>query len=169
MSLNRLVLVLNASYEAIRICPARRALTLVHKGAAVVQEVSSYVIRTPQVTVPVPSVIRLVRYRKVPRQKRVASRKNIFLRDGYTCQYCVKKLSPPELTIDHVVPKSKGGGNEWENAVACCKPCNSKKGDRTPQEAGMALYKVPRSIGVHAKHRLMAGNDNAIWDRYLFV
>lgn len=168
-NLNRLTLCLNASFEAIRICSARRALTLVHKGAAVVQEVSPYTIRTPQISVPIPSVIRLVRYRKVPRQKRVASRKNIFLRDQNVCQYCSNRFATPELTLDHVIPKSRGGSNEWENIVACCKPCNHRKGDRTPAEAGMALVKAPRPIGVHAKHRLLAGGNEETWDKYLFV
>ncbi len=93
MSLNRLVLVLNASYEPIHICTARRAITLTCKGAAVVEELSAYTIRTSKLNIPVPNVIRLVRYRRVPRQNRSVSRKGIILRDGSACQYCGSVLA----------------------------------------------------------------------------
>lgn len=168
MSLNRLVLVLNASYEPINITPARHALTLVFKGAAVVEDVSRYVVRTAKISIPVPNVIRLVRYRRVPRQNRSVSRKGILLRDGFTCQYCQTKLAAGELTLDHVIPRSRGGLSTWENLAACCFPCNNRKGNRTPDEAGMVILKQPRQISIHAKHRLMAG-DSSAWDRYLFA
>ena len=168
MSMNRLVLVLNASYEPIHICSARRALTLVLKGAAVVEERSAFTVRTAKLHIPIPSVVRLFKYRRIPRQNRSVSRKGIILRDGATCQYCRKKLPPKDLTLDHVVPRSRGGESTWENLVACCYPCNNRKGNRTPQEAGMVLAKLPRPIGIHARHRLMAG-DEKVWERYLFV
>ncbi|MGO9262315.1 MAG: HNH endonuclease [Bryobacteraceae bacterium] len=167
MSLNRLVLVLNASYEPIHICSARRAITLVCKGAALVEEVSPHMIRTSKINVPVPNVIRLTRYRRVPRQNRSVSRKGILLRDGFTCQYCHSKLAPSELTLDHVLPRSRGGGSVWENLVASCFACNNRKGDRTPQEAGMPLVRPPRQLGIHAKHRLLA-SDSQSWEKYLF-
>jgi 5-methylcytosine-specific restriction endonuclease McrA len=167
MSLNRLVLVLNASYEPINIVPARRALTLVLGGKALVEERSKFVIRTSKINVPVPSVIRLVSYRRIPRQNRSISRKGILLRDGGTCQYCRSTLPPKDLTLDHVIPRSRAGESTWENLVACCFPCNNRKGNRTPQEAGMALAKQPRQITIHAKHRLMIG-DESTWERYLF-
>lgn len=167
-SLNRLCLVLNASYEPINITAARHALTLVFKGAAIVEEVSHHVVRTSKISIPVPNVIRLIRYRRVPRQNRSVSRKGILLRDGFTCQYCSGRLPAGELTLDHVTPRSRGGGSTWENLVACCFPCNNKKGNRTPQEAGMELSKQPRQVSIHAKHRLMAG-DSVVWDKYLFA
>ena len=167
MSLNRLVLVINASYEPINICSARRALTLVLKGAAVVEEVSAYVVRTSKISIPLPSVVRLQKYRRVPRQNRSVSRKGIVLRDSSTCQYCRQKLPPRELTLDHVIPRSRGGASTWENLVASCKPCNNVKGDRTPAEAGLTLTKQPRQITIHAKHRLLIG-DEKTWERYLF-
>lgn len=167
MSLNRLVLVLNASYEAIQVATARRALTLVCKGAAVVEESSPFMVRTSKITLPIPSVIRLVRYRRVPRQNRSVSRKGIILRDRGACQYCGAVLAGKELTLDHVMPRARGGNSVWENLVACCFPCNNHKGNRTPQEAGMALTRQPRQISIHAKHRLMIG-DEQIWDKYLF-
>jgi 5-methylcytosine-specific restriction endonuclease McrA len=168
MMINRLVLILNASYEPVTICTVRRAITLVMKGAALVEEVSGYVIRTPQVSVPVPSVIRLRTYRKVPRIKRSVSRRGIVLRDNSSCQYCGGKFESRELTLDHVIPRSRGGQSTWENLVAACLRCNNKKGNRTPQEAGLTLLRAPRPIGIHAKHRLMAGDEKR-WDKYLFV
>jgi 5-methylcytosine-specific restriction endonuclease McrA len=167
MSLNRLCLVINASYEAINVTSARRALTLVFKGAAVVEEVSAYTIRTSKIKVPVPSVIRLMKYRRVPRQNRSVSRKGILLRDGSTCQYCSARLPAGQLTLDHVLPRSRHGQSTWENLVACCFGCNNRKGGRTPQEAGMVLAKQPRQISVHAKHRLLA-SDAEVWNKYLF-
>jgi 5-methylcytosine-specific restriction endonuclease McrA len=167
MSLNRLVLVLNASYEPINIVPARRALTLVLGGKALVEERSKFVIRTSKINVPVPSVIRLMSYRRIPRQNRSISRKGILLRDGSTCQYCRSTLPPKDLTLDHVIPRSRAGESTWENLVACCFPCNNRKGNRTPQEAGMVLAKQPRQITIHAKHRLMIG-DESTWERYMF-
>jgi len=167
MTLNRLVLCLNASYEPVNICSARRALTLVFGGKALVEEVSAHVVRTSKISIPLPSVIRLEKYRRVPRRNHSVSRKGIIFRDGSTCQYCLKKLPAKELTLDHVVPRSRGGGSSWENLVASCCPCNNRKGDRTPQEARMPLMKQPRQIGIHAKHRLLAGDEKS-WERYLF-
>jgi 5-methylcytosine-specific restriction endonuclease McrA len=166
--LNRLCLVINASYEAINVTSARRALTLIFKGAAIVEEVSAFTIRTSKINVPVPAVIRLIKYRRVPRQNRAVSRKGILLRDGNACQYCSVQLPAGRLTLDHVIPRSRGGQSTWENLVACCFECNNMKGDRTPQEAGMALAKLPRQVTVHAKHRLLAG-DAKTWDKYLFA
>jgi len=167
MSLNRLVLVLNASYEPINICAARRALKLVFKGAAVVEQVSAFTVRTAKIHIPVPSVVRLLQYRRMPRQNRAVSRKGIILRDDGTCQYCRSKLPPKNLTLDHIIPRARGGDSTWENLVACCFTCNNRKGNRTPQEAGMALAKPARQVTLHARHRLMAGDEKA-WERYLF-
>lgn len=166
MSLSKQVLVLNASYEAINVCTARRALMLVLAGAAAVEEVSDYVVKTPRMEIPVPSVIRILKYTKMFRKERSVSRKGILLRDKNTCQYCGKSLPAKELTLDHVNPRAKGGGNTWENLVACCWKCNNKKGDRTPKEAGMSLARVPKQIGFYQKHRLLALDEG--WDKYLF-
>jgi 5-methylcytosine-specific restriction endonuclease McrA len=168
MSLHRLVLVLNASYEPIHITTARRAFTLIFKGAAVVEERSAYVVRTDKIDIPVPSVIRLLRYRRVPRQNRSVSRKGILLRDRSTYQYCRREMMPAALTLDHVIPRSRGGESTWENLVASCRLCNNRKGNRTPGEAGMELARAPRQISIHAKHRLMAG-DQDVWSRYMFA
>lgn len=168
MSLQRLTLVLNASYEAINVVSARRAMTLVMKGAAVVERSSSHMIRTSKLTLAIPSVVRLREYRRVPRMNRAVSRKSIMLRDRYTCQYCRVVFLPKQLTLDHVIPRSRGGLNTWENLVSACYPCNNRKADRTPSEAGMSLAHKPAQIGIHAKHRLMLGSDSADWDQYLY-
>lgn len=167
MSINRLVLVLNASYEPINMVPARRAIALVMKGAALVEHASAHVIRTSRLNVPVPSVVRLLCYKRVPRPNRTVSRRNILLRDRYSCQYCGEVLPPKSLTLDHVIPRSRSGQSTWDNLVACCQGCNNRKGNRTPAEAGMTLAKKPGHVGIHARHRLMIG-DSSEWDKYLF-
>jgi len=89
------------------------------------------------------------------------------LRDRNTCQYCHAALAPRSLTLDHVVPRSRCGASTWENLVACCFACNNRKGDRTPEEAGMPLIRKPMPVGLHAKHRLVAGEMDG-WEKYLF-
>ena len=123
------VLVLNASYEPINICAARRALVLVLKGVAMTEEENGHFLHSQRVVLRLPSVIRLLEYRRIPHQSRALSRKNILLRDRNTCQYCGAVLASGELTLDHVVPRSRGGLSTWENLVACCHPCNRRKGN----------------------------------------
>jgi 5-methylcytosine-specific restriction endonuclease McrA len=168
MTLQRPVLVLNASYEPINIVSARRAITLVMKGTALVEESAAHSIRTARLSIPIPSVVRLLVYRRMPRLNRSVSRKSIMLRDRHTCQYCHRPFAPKALTLDHVTPRSKGGGSTWENLVAACYACNNRKADRTPAEAGMILSRKPAPIGIHAKHRLMIGADDSVWNKYLF-
>lgn len=168
MSLQRLTLVLNASYEPINVVSARRAITLVMKGAALVEKASPCTVRAARVSFVIPSVVRLLGYRRVPRMNRAVSRRSVLLRDRHTCQYCLRAFEAKRLTLDHVVPRSRGGGSTWENLVACCLVCNNRKADRTPGEAGMLLAKNPGQIGAHARYRLMVGGEEAGWDRYLF-
>src|SRR6478609_27173 len=128
------VLVLNASYEPINICAARRAIVLVLKGVAMTEEENGHFLHAARVRVPMPSVIRLLEYRRIPHQTRALSRKNILLRDRNTCQYCGIVLNSGELTLDHVQPRSRGGLSTWENLVACCHSCNRRKGNRLLHE-----------------------------------
>ena len=132
----RNVLVLNASYEPLSIVSFRRATCLVLDDKAEIVEHDGSVLRSPSVTVPVPSVVRL-RYmvRVARRRQAVLSRRAVFARDDHTCQYC----GGPADSIDHVLPRSRGGGHDWENLVAACRRCNLAKRDRTPEEAGMRL------------------------------
>ncbi len=172
-SLDRLhkpVLVLNASYEPINICAARRALVLVLKGVASAEEHSHAHVHSvrhshagafgdPTAGIP-----------PHPASDAGLSRKNILMRDRYTCQYCHRTMSSAELTLDHVVPRSRAGETTWENLVACCHPCNNRKGSRTPEEAGMRLARAPRPFSLHtSRHlmRLLAKSDDR-WRKYLF-
>lgn len=164
------VLVLNATYEPVNVCGARRALILILKGAALAEEESAKEIRSASLVVRVPSVIRLLEYHRIPYQTRVLSRRNILIRDHYTCQYCAGTFPAAELTLDHVLPRSQGGKSAWENLVACCYACNNRKGDRTPEQAGMKLLRAPRPFNLHtSRHlmRLMAHSDSR-WRKYLF-
>lgn len=172
-SLDRLrqpVLVLNASYEPINICAARRALVLVLKGVASAEEETHVPVHSPRHVLRLPSVIRLLEYRRIPHQGRSLSRKNILLRDRYTCQYCHRTLPSAELTLDHVVPRSRAGESAWENLVACCHTCNNRKGSRTPEEAGMKLARAPRPFNLHTSRHLMRllARSDAQWRKYLF-
>lgn len=165
------VLVINASYEPVSITTARKAFTLIMKGAAIVQEPSDVTIHTSRMTLPVPSVIRLINYREIPAQYRTLSRRGIMMRDKHTCQYCSRKFaSNSEATLDHIVPSSKGGMSVWENLVACCWPCNNRKGDKTAEECGMKLKHQPRPFNRHTSLGLyrQAGADTPKWQRYLF-
>jgi 5-methylcytosine-specific restriction endonuclease McrA len=168
--LQRPVLVLNASYEPINICAMRRALVLILKGVASAEEHSHGHVHSHRQSIAIPSVIRLLEYRRIPHQTRALSRKNILMRDKYTCQYCHKVLPSAELTLDHVIPRSRGGETAWENLVACCHGCNNRKGNRTPDESGMRLNRPPRPFSLHtSRHlmRLLARSDDQ-WKKYLF-
>jgi 5-methylcytosine-specific restriction endonuclease McrA len=168
--LQRPVLVLNASYEPINICAARRALVLVLKGVASAEEESAIAVHSARAHVRLPSVIRLLEYRRIPRQTRALSRKNILMRDRYTCQYCHRVLPSADLTLDHVIPRSRSGESAWENLVACCHHCNNKKGGRTPEEAGMKLARQPKPFTLHTSRHLMRmlGKGETQWHKYLF-
>jgi 5-methylcytosine-specific restriction endonuclease McrA len=168
--LHRPVLVLNASYEPINVCAARRALVLVLKGIASAEEVTHHQVASSRNSLRLPSVIRLLEYRRIPHQSRALSRKNILMRDRYTCQYCQKIMPSGELTLDHVIPRSRAGETTWENLVACCHPCNNRKGSRTPEEAGMKLLRPPRPFSMHTSRHLMRllGNSDDQWRKYLF-
>jgi 5-methylcytosine-specific restriction endonuclease McrA len=168
--LQKPVLVLNASYEPINICAARRALVLVLKGVAAAEEESNQAVHSARHIVRLPTVIRLLEYRRIPHQTRALSRKNILMRDRYTCQYCLRTLPSSELTLDHVIPRSRAGESAWENLVACCHPCNNRKGNRTPEEAGMKLSRQPRPFSLHTSRHLMRllGKSDEQWRKYLF-
>jgi 5-methylcytosine-specific restriction endonuclease McrA len=135
------VLVLNQSYEPLAVCRARRAVVLIFEGKAEMLEDGLGHIHSISRTYPLPSVIRLARMVKRPRRQRKMSRFEIFSRDKYTCQYCGVKTR--QLTLDHVVPRFRGGQHTWENVVSACVACNRHKAGRTPEEAHMKLIKTP--------------------------
>ena len=165
------VLVLNASYEPINVCAARRALVLVLKGVAMTEEENGHFLHAARIAMRVPSVIRLLEYRRIPHQSRALSRKNILLRDRNTCQYCATVLPSGELTLDHVIPRSRGGSSTWENLVACCHTCNRRKGNRMLSEiTDMKLLKEPRPFSLHTSRQIMRmlGRGDDRWRKYLF-
>ena len=164
------VLVLNATFEPINVTAVRRAMVLLLKGVAQAEELNHAVVHSASRALRVPSVIRLLAYRHIPQQTRALSRKNILLRDHNTCQFCGGSFSASELTLDHVLPRSRGGRSSWENLVACCYQCNNQKGDRTPEEAGLELVRRPRPFTLHTSRQLMRliGHKDEKWRKYLF-
>jgi 5-methylcytosine-specific restriction endonuclease McrA len=164
------VLVLNASYEPINVTPVRRAVVLVLKGVATTEEEDGAYIHAARIAFRIPSVIRLCEFRRIPFQSRALSRKNILMRDRSTCQFCGCVLPATELTLDHVIPRSRGGHTDWDNLVACCHPCNNRKGGRTPEEAGLRLLRSPRPFTLHTSRQLMRmmGRSDERWRKYLF-
>ena len=165
------VLVLNASYEPINICGARRALVLVLKGIARTEEEHGLTLHAQRSRIAMPSVIRLLEYRRIPHQTRALSRKNILLRDRNTCQYCGEAFASGDLTLDHVVPRSRGGNSTWENLVACCHSCNRRKGNRMLNEIeDMILLREPRPFSLHTSRQIMRmlGRGDDRWRKYLF-
>lgn len=139
------VLVLNVSYEILNITGWQRAVCLIFSGKAEMLEEGDRMIRSVSTELRLPSVIRMNYYIKKPRLFVPLSRSNVFMRDRYTCQYCGQARRSPELTLDHIVPRSLGGETCWENIVTACRRCNTKKGNRTTEMAGMKLLKRPRT------------------------
>ncbi len=135
------VLVLNQDYQPVNICQARRAVVLVFQGKAEILENGLGLIKSVSYSLPIPSVIRLAHLVRRPRFQRKITRYEVFNRDRYKCQYCNKETK--ELTLDHVIPRSRGGEHSWENVVSCCTHCNRHKAGRTPEEAGMKLICRP--------------------------
>jgi 5-methylcytosine-specific restriction endonuclease McrA len=134
-------LVLNLDYQAIALCEPERALVLVLEGKAeLIAPVDGRYFRSVRQRFPVPSVIRLRRYLQLPFQRVALTRHNVFRRDGFRCAYCG---SVHDLSLDHVLPRAQGGKTHWKNLVTACRPCNSRKGDRTPEEAGLELPVQP--------------------------
>jgi len=138
------VLVLNQSYEPIRIVNWQRAIKdWVIGKVEIIKEYKDKELRSAFLVIKMPAVVRLINSFRKPRKAIKYNKMNLFARDRWKCSFCGEKKATSELTKDHVIPKSKGGKTTWENIVTCCKECNTKKGDRTPKEAGMRLRKKP--------------------------
>jgi 5-methylcytosine-specific restriction endonuclease McrA len=161
------VLVLNASYEPINVCTVRRAAVLVLKSRAEVLEKGDGALHSERLELDRPCVIRLIRYVRIPRDvhRRKITRKAVLARDAYTCQYCGHET--PGLTVDHVIPRSRGGESVWENIVASCAPCNRRKGNRMPREARMHPAKRPKAPGPTVFIRIAAPRIPLAWEPYL--
>ncbi len=163
---NAAVLVLNQNYEPLNVCNLRRALGMVFGGKAEILENGRGVIHSVQQAWPVPSVIRLsyMIRRPVPRVR--LCRKEIFRRDGFTCQYCGQKTS--RLTMDHVVPRYRGGAYSWNNLVSACPACNRRKGGKTLEQAHMSLLRrpfEPRPTGEYLYQSYLSENEE--WAKFL--
>ena len=158
---------LNASYEPLSVVPVRRAVVLVLRERADVVAANGKVFRSERMRMSAPSVIRLRHFVTIPYSRRIPlNRKTAFHRDSFKCQYCGRSAE----NLDHVVPKSQGGSHTWENVVACCRRCNTKKGGRTPHEAGLSLSRRP--IAPREQSWLLIATDaqpDPSWEPYLSV
>ena len=162
------VLVLNSTYEPLNVVSVKRAVVLILKEKAEIVEAAEAELHSEKLSLPLPLVIRLITYVKVPRYFRLPlSRKTVLARDRYTCQYCGRRLPKSELTLDHVIPRQRGGETSWENVVTACKACNQRKGARTPQEAGMKLLSKPTRPRYIAFVLLSEARDNEVWNKYI--
>lgn len=180
------VLVLNRVFQALRVTTARNALSLFYKGhaKAVLPDYSTYewehwcdipaqpkddVVLTPSRAILVPRVILLKNYDRLPRREVKFSRHNIYLRDGNRCQYCGGRYASSELSLDHVLPLSRGGVSSWENVVCACLTCNVKKGNRTPAEAGIRLIAPPERPRWNPVGQFTRARWHASWRNFLDV
>jgi 5-methylcytosine-specific restriction endonuclease McrA len=164
-------LVLNASYEPLKIVDWQRAITLWCQGKVEIVAEHNREVRAVTFTFRLPSVVRLLRMVRVRRANVVPfTRANIYLRDDYTCQYCGEKFLSDELTFDHVIPQAQGGRRGWDNIATACVPCNRRKGSRTPEDAGMPLLRHPRRPAPSPVFRVTLGlrKTPECWRDYLY-
>lgn len=163
---NSPVLVLNQNYEPLNISRVRRAVVLLLRGKAEALENGLGVIHTPNYSLSIPSVIRILYMVKRPRLQRKLTRIEVLRRDQFTCQYCGKETR--DLTLDHIIPRHKGGRHVWENVVSACIQCNSHKAGRTPKEAGMSLIRqpfTPHISGYYVPYEYLRRHTE--WQRFL--
>lgn len=143
----RQVLLLNASEEILKVIDWQRAIALLMTGKAIspIVNMEEYHIQSVDKTYKLPKVLMLSQYINIPYKENIPSRRNVFIRDKWKCQYCGKtSRDNAKMTIDHIIPRSRGGDSSWTNLVAACSRCNSVKGNNTPKECGMKLYKKPQ-------------------------
>lgn len=160
------VLVLNQNYEPLNVCNARRAIVLVDRGKAEVLEHNGGALRSPSRIIQQPSVIRLIYLIKRPRPMAKLTRREVFARDHHTCQYCGSRTK--DLTIDHVIPRHRGGKHTWENLVSACRTCNHRKGGKTLEEARMTLRRIPFQPKVTAYYILHHHLENCVeWQKFI--
>ncbi len=167
-TLNGAVLVLNASYEPLNVVSIKRAVVLLLKEKAEVVEAAERYLHAERLSLPYPLVIRLVQYVKIPRHFALPlTRRMVLARDQYTCQYCGARPGSSELTLDHVIPRSRGGRKTWENVVAACRRCNQRKDDRTPAEANMRLLRPPFRPRYVALALVYQMQEHDVWRKYI--
>ena len=157
-------LVLNASHEPLGVVAVRRAVVLVLKERAEVLEHNGVAFHSERLTLEAPSVIKLRHFVRVPRRVHITpNRRAVFLRDHHTCQYCGRAAE----NVDHVIPRSRGGGHTWDNVVAACRRCNTKKENRLPNDAGLKLARTPRMPHEGFWLQIVVGQAEPEWVRYL--
>jgi hypothetical protein len=168
--MNGRVLVLNTSFEPINVCTERRAGRDDLQGSGAGGGAQRSHAPFAKTLHPCTFCYSLDGIHPHTFERRSLSRKNILLRDHSTCQYCGTQYPPSELTLDHVLPRSRGGESAWDNLVACCKRCNHRKGNRTPEESGMHLLRRPRGFSLHVNRQIMRylGRADETWRKYLF-
>ena len=150
------------------VCNVKKAIILLYLGKAeLIEAYDSKRVRSVSVVMPFPSIVRLSVYINIPYKKIILSRKNILRRDGHRCQYCGR--GDVSLTVDHIVPKARGGDDTWENLVTACVECNNRKGDRTPEEAHTLLLRRPMRPNHVTFIRHFVGNLDERWKPYLFM
>lgn len=160
------VLVLNQDYQAFQVCGVRAAFVLVLlEKAELVAHHPRRRLHSASNSFPLPVVIRLRHYVQLPYRRVPLTRQNVYRRDGYRCVYCG---SPKHLTLDHLLPRARGGPNSWKNLVTACQPCNSTKGDRTPEEAGLTLRQRPFQPGFFMFLQRYNGDLQEAWRPYLY-
>ncbi len=166
--MNAKVLILNQNYEPMSVVNVKKAIVLLYLGKAeLIEAKDGQQVRSVSMRMPFPSIVRLSVFVRVPFKKIILSRKNILRRDGHRCQYCGRSDIP--LTVDHVIPLSRGGEETWENLVCACVKCNNRKGDSTPDEAGMPLRRRPIRPNHVTFIRHFVGTLDERWKPYLFM
>jgi 5-methylcytosine-specific restriction endonuclease McrA len=184
------VLVLNRNWTAVHVCSVKRALSLLCQDMArvvdndyqmhdfdswrelsqVVAERGNHYVHSPSFRMLVPEVIILTRFGRVPPRAVKFNRRNIYMRDSHTCQYCGRKPAKDELTIDHILPRSRGGRSTWENVALACQQCNTRKGDKLLDEIGMKLLKPARRPHWLATLRYtLKGLERPTWQKFVDV
>jgi 5-methylcytosine-specific restriction endonuclease McrA len=162
------VLILNQNYEPLSVCNVKKAVILLLLGKAeLIEKADGKLLHSVSMAMPFPSVVRLSIYIRLPYKKIILSRKNILRRDSHRCQYCGR--GDVSLTVDHIVPKSRGGEDTWENLITACIPCNNRKGDRTPEEASMSLSRKTMRPNHVTFIRHFVGTVDDRWKPYLFM
>ncbi|TAM59097.1 HNH endonuclease [bacterium] len=162
------VLVLNFTYEALNITSFQRAVKLLFSGKAEMVHGRERAIHSTSITLRMPSIIRMLYYIRRPMQKVALTKKNVLLRDDYTCQYCGVR-GERLMTVDHVLPRSKGGPSTWENLVAACVRCNNRKNNRTPDDANMQLKRRPKQPRYIPWIRIKRNTLPGEWHKFLFL
>ena len=166
--MNQEVLVLNSDYEPLNVCNVRRAIVMVYLGKADVLHADDEQAAMNEDTFVVPSVVKLRGHIKRPLPELKLSRRTIFARDNYTCQYC--GVTSKDMTIDHIIPKRAGGQASWDNLVCCCRRCNMKKSDKLMHQIGMKLARParrPRYVPYISMTKYLSGRKNEVWRNYL--